>query len=175
MGVGDILQALLSGEAVRKIQKRAKSNDQFFDEYFALIGNSYSPVYFNEASRLMRQYHAYLGEEPPSAENISSFFLRYRDLKTNSRARYHNAFSAFFKWYSGEKMPFAIKNAKLIPRLVSDYEVEKLKEVISSKYNHKALLERDKSKPSHSQSKSHLKTTRRLELLFEINQHKVQW
>ena len=135
--------ALFSEDMVRKVKNRAKPNRQVFAEYLDVIGNSYSPAYFREAKRLMGQYHGYLGDNPPSAENISSFFLRYRTLKPNTRARYHNAFSAFFKWYSGEKMPFAVKNAKLTPQLVSDYEVDKLKKVISAKYNHKAVLERD--------------------------------
>jgi len=143
LGVGDILQVLLGGEAVRKIQNRTKSNEQLFDEYFALIGNSYSPAYFKEASRLMRQYHDFLGEEAPSAENIASYFLRYRALKTNSRARYHNAFSAFFKWYSGEKLPFSIKNAKLAPQLVAETEVEALRNAFLAKRSHKTVLERD--------------------------------
>jgi len=94
--MADILLSLLGDDVVRKIKNRTKPNSQLFAEYFAIIGNSYSPAYFKEASRLMGQYRAYLAGEPPSAENFSSFFLRYRALKPNSRARYHNAFSAFF-------------------------------------------------------------------------------
>ena len=90
---GDTFEMMISE---RKIKNRTKPNSQLFAEYCAVIGNSYSPAYLKEAARLMGQYQAFLGEAPPSGENFSSFFLRYRSLKPNSRARYHNAFSAFF-------------------------------------------------------------------------------
>jgi integrase len=141
--VVEILLALLGDDLVRKIKNRSKPNEQLFAEYFAVIGNSYSPAYFKEATRLMGQYHAFLGTNPPSRDNISSFFLRYRDLKPNTRARYHNAFSAFFKWFCGESLPFSIKGAKLTPQLVSDDEVERLKQEIIAKRSHKDVLERD--------------------------------
>ena len=128
---------------VRKVNNRTKPNRQVFSEYFAIIGNSYSPAYFREARRLMGQFHAFINEAPPSMENFSDFFLRYRELKPNTRARYHNAFSAFFKWYSGEKLPFSVKSAKLTPQLVSDCEVDQLKTIITSKRSHKTVLERD--------------------------------
>jgi site-specific recombinase XerD len=128
---------------VRKVKNRTKPNRQVFSEYFAIIGNSYSPAYFKEAHRLMGQYHAFIGEAPPSMENFSDFFLRYRDLKPNSRARYHNAFSAFFKWYSGDKLPFSVKSAKLTPQLVSECEVDQLRSSLVSKRSHKTVLERD--------------------------------
>jgi hypothetical protein len=75
--------SLLSEDMVRKLQNRSKSNDQVFSEYFAVIHNSYSPAYFKEAYRLIGQYHAFIGKTPPSAENFSDFFLRYRHLKPN--------------------------------------------------------------------------------------------
>ena len=143
MDLEQLLLSLLSDDMVRKVKNRTKSNPQVFSEYFAIIGNSYSPAYFKEAYRLMGQYHAFIGEAAPSMENFSDFFLRYRDLKPNSRARYHNAFAAFFKWYSGEKLPFSVKSAKLTPQLVSECEVDQLRNSLATKRSHKTVLERD--------------------------------
>ena len=85
-----------------KNDNRFKSNEQLFAEYFVIIKNSYSPPYFTEAFRLINQYGKYLAGSAPSIQNFPEFFLRYLDLKPNTRARYHNAFSAFFKWFSAE-------------------------------------------------------------------------
>jgi len=81
--------------------------------------------------------------KPHPSENFSSFFIRYRDLKPNSRARYYSYFSGFFKWYSGENLPFKVKTARVEPQLVSDAEVELLRRALCAKLTHRGILERD--------------------------------
>ena len=119
-----------------KDDTRSKSNEQLFAEYFAIIKNSYSPLYFKEAFRLINQYGKFLSGKSPSIQNFTEFFLHYRELKPNTRARYHNAFSAFFKWFSKEDIPFSIKSPTLVPQKVTDEEVETLKNFIRNKRSH---------------------------------------
>ncbi|MFC2044059.1 tyrosine-type recombinase/integrase [Chloroflexota bacterium] len=120
-----------------------KPNSQLLEEYSNIIANSYSKVCFTEACRLLRLYFEYLGNELPSPENFSSFFVRYRDLKPNSRARYCSFYSGFFKWYSGESLPFKIRMARIEPQLVSDAEIDLLRKALCSKITHRGILERD--------------------------------
>jgi len=115
---------------------RSKPNAQLFDEYFVIAKNKCAPAYFKEILRLLNQYREFLGEDAPSIENFPRFFLRYRGLKPNSRARYHSAFSAFFKWYSGEKLPFSIKSPIIVPQKVTDEEIATLKNFIRNKRTH---------------------------------------
>ena len=120
-----------------------KSNSLLLEEYSNIIANSYSKACFKEACRLLGLYFEYLGGKSPSPENFSSFFVRYRDLKPNSRARYCSFYSGFFKWYSGESLPFKIKMARIEPQLVSDEEMDLLRKALCSKVTHRGILERD--------------------------------
>lgn len=120
-----------------------KPNTLLLQEYSNIIANSYSKVCYKESYRLLGLYFKYLDRKPPSAENFSSFFLRYRDLKPNSRARYYSFFSGFFKWYSGESLPFKIRTARIEPQLVSDGEIDLLRKVLCAKLTHRGILERD--------------------------------
>ena len=126
-----------------KRNNRNKSNPQLFEEYSNIIANSYSKSCFVEAFRLLGLYFKYLGRKTPSPENFSSFFTRYRDLKPNSRARYCSFYSGFFKWYSGESLPFKIRMARIEPQLVSDAEIDLLRKALCSKVTHRGILERD--------------------------------
>ena len=120
-----------------------KPNSQLFQEYSDIIANSYSKDCFREASRLLGIYLDYLGSKPPSPENFSSFFLCYRDLKPNSRARYYSVYSSFFKWYSDESLPFKVKTARIEPQLVSSDEIDSIRKALSTKITHRGILERD--------------------------------
>ena len=122
---------------------RGKSNPQLFQEYSNIIANSYSKSCFSEASRLLGLYIKHLKDKPPSLENFSSFFIRYRDLKPNSRARYYAVYASFFKWYSNESLPFKVKTARIEPQLVSDTEVDLLRRALRKKITHSVNLERD--------------------------------
>ena len=126
-----------------KKRNHTKPNSQFLQEYLNIIANSYSKSCFTEASRLLGLYFKYLGRKTPSPENFSSFFVRYRDLKPNSRARYCSFYSGFFKWYSGENLPFKIRMARIEPQLVSDAEIDLLHKALCSKVTHRGILERD--------------------------------
>jgi integrase len=126
-----------------KKRKKSKPNPQILQEYSNIIANSYSGACFKEASRLMGLYFKYLRSKSPSLDNFSSFFVRYRDLKPNSRARYYSYFSGFFKWYSDEHLPFKIKMARIEPQLVSNAEIDLLRKTLRSKVTHRDILERD--------------------------------
>ena len=122
---------------------QTKSNSILFQEYSDIIANSYSKDCFREASRLLGIYIDYLGSKSPSPENFSSFFLRYRDLKPNSRARYYSVYVGFFKWYSDESLPFKVKTARIEPQLVSGDEIENIRKALNTKITHRGILERD--------------------------------
>ncbi len=126
-----------------KRNNRNKSNTLLLQEYSYIIANSYSESCFTEAFRLLGLYFKYLGKKKPSPENFSSFFFRYRELKPNSRARYCSFYSGFFKWYSGESLPFKIRMARIEPQLVSDAEIDLLRKALCSKVTQRGILERD--------------------------------
>ena len=123
--------------------KKRKSNTLLFQQYSNIIANYYSKACFVEACRLLRLYFQYLKKQPPSLDNFSNYFVRYRDLKPNSKARYYAFYNGFFKWYSGESLPFKIRTARIEPQLVSDAEMNLLREALYSKGTHKATLDRD--------------------------------
>jgi integrase len=125
------------------MKRKEKSNTLLLNKYTSIIANGYSQACYNEACRLLGLYFQYLGNKQPSAENFSGFFIRYRELKPNSRARYYAYFSSFFSWYSGERLPFKVKMARIEPQLVSDAEVDLLRQTLRSKVTHKSILERD--------------------------------
>ena len=125
------------------LSKNKKPNPILFQEYSNIIANSYSKDCFSEASRLLRLYFRYLEGKPPSLDNFSSFFVRYRELKPNSRAHYYSFFSGFFKWYSGENLPFKVRTARIEPQLVSDAEIDLLRKALCLKVTHRGILERD--------------------------------
>ena len=100
-----------------KKRNNKRSNPRIFQNYTNIIANSYSQACFKEARRLLGLYFQYLGNRPPSTDNFPSFFIRYRNLKPNSRARYYSYFSGFFNWYSGERLPFKVKTARIEPQL----------------------------------------------------------
>jgi len=126
-----------------KRSNKGKPNPLLLQQYSNIIANCYSKACFKEASRLLGLYFIYLGNKPPSTDNFPSFFIRYRDLKPNSRARYYSFFSGFFKWYSGESLPFKIRTARIEPQLVSDAEIDLLRKALHSKVTHRGILERD--------------------------------
>ena len=125
------------------VNRKDKSNTSLLQNYTNIIANSFSTACLKEACRLLGLYFKYLGNKRPSIENFPSFFIRYRNLKPNSRARYYAYFGGFFKWYSGESLPFKVKMARIEPQLVSDTEVDLLCNALRSKVTHRKILERD--------------------------------
>ena len=126
-----------------KRRNHNKPNTLLLQEYSNIIANISTKSCFYEASRLLGVYFKHLDSKPPSPENFCSFFIRYRDLKPNSRARYYSYFSGFFKWYSGESLPFKVRTARIEPQLVSDTEIDLLRKALRAKLTHRGILERD--------------------------------
>ena len=71
------------------------------------------------------------------------FLGQFAGLKLNTRARYAFVLSAFFRWYSGEKLPMKIRQAKILPQYVPGEDIDRLIERIKGKKSHKKSIERD--------------------------------
>lgn len=141
--VRELLMMLLGEEGRRRMKNKTKTNDQIFTEYYDLIANTHTPKSFYEARRLLEKFKAFLGQFPPSIELAVQFLTQYKDLKLNSRARYSFVLNAFFGWYSGEKLPIKIKQAKLLPQYVPGEDIDRLIEGIKEKKSHKKSIDRD--------------------------------
>ena len=82
------------------------------------------------------------GSSPPT-ELAVQFLTQFKDTKLNTRARYSFVLSAFFSWYSGEKLPLKIKQAKVLPQYVPGEDIDQLISGIKGKKSHKKSIERD--------------------------------
>lgn len=122
---------------------RTKSNDQLFKEYYDLITTSLSSSYVNESRRLLDKFRAFLGDFPPSIELALNFLAQYHNKSDNTRAKYSFILSAFFKWYSGDKLPIKIKVPKILPQYVPVEDIDRLLEAIRNKQSHKKNTSRD--------------------------------
>ena len=100
--IRELISILIGDEGRRRMENRTKTNDQLFGDYYNLLITSHSKRYLYEAKRVLKKFHAFLGEFPPNIDLGVEFFTRYKDLKPNSRSRYAFTMTAFFKWYSGE-------------------------------------------------------------------------
>ena len=89
-----------------------------FSEYYDLIGAPLSKSYIYEATRLLEKFKKFIGEFPPSTSLAVKFIAQFKDKKPNTRARYTYILSAFFNWYSGERLPLKIKVPKILPQNV---------------------------------------------------------
>ena len=125
------------------MENRSKTNNQVFTDYFDLIASSQSKNWDYETRRILGQFREFIGEYPPSIELFTRFFQRYSKLALSTRARYYYVFSAFFGWYSGQKIPFKIRAPKPLPQHVPDEDVDKLQTAMRNRKSHKKLVERD--------------------------------
>ena len=125
------------------MENKTKTNDQAFNDYYDLITNTHTPKCLYEAKRLLEKFKAYLGQFPPSVELAMQFFTQFKDLKLNTRARYAHVLNAFFRWYSGEKLPMKIKTPKILPQYVPGEDIDRLIDEIKGKQTHKKSIERD--------------------------------
>ena len=125
------------------MENRSKTNNQLFAEYFNLVKSSKSSKWDYETRRQLNKFHEFIGEYPPTIELFTQFFQRYSKLSPSTRARYYYVFSAFFNWYSGQKLPFKIKSPKHLPQHVPDEDYEKLLVAMRSKMSHKRTIEHD--------------------------------
>ena len=121
----------------------SKPNSQTFKEYYSIIVNNHSTHCYSETCRLLNHYRDYLQDQSPTPMNLTEYFVRYRDLKQNTRCRYYWTFVGFFKWFSGESLPFKLDKAKIDPQFVSNAEINIIKQSILNKATHKEKAKRD--------------------------------
>jgi integrase len=134
---------LMGNKWRRRVQNLSKTNEQVFSDYQNLIASSKSGKWCYETRRLLNRFCVFLGEYPPSIDLFTKFFTRYSGLAARTRSRYYFVFSAFFKWYKGEGIPFKIRVPKSVPQKVSDESFEKLLAAIADRKTHKKKAERD--------------------------------
>jgi site-specific recombinase XerD len=139
----ELFISLLGDDWRKRLNNRHKTNAQLFAEYFDLIASSKSAKWNYETRRLLNQFWEFIGEYPPTIELFTQFFQRFSKLALSTRARYYYVFSAFFDWYSGQKLPFKIKAPKKLPQHVPDEDIEKLVAAMRSKKSHKGTIYRD--------------------------------
>jgi len=84
-----------------------------------------------------------LGQFPPSTELAVQFLTQFKDRKLNTKARYSYVLSAFFHWYSGEKLPLKIRVPKILPQYVPGEDIDRLIDGIKGKKSHKKSIGRD--------------------------------
>jgi len=125
------------------MENKTKTNDQVFTNYYDVITNTHTPKSFYEAKRLLEKFRDLLGGFPPTTELAMQFLTRFKDRKLNTRARYQFVLNAFFRWYSGEKLPIRIKVPKILPQYVPGEDIDRLIEGIKGKRSHKKSIDRD--------------------------------
>lgn len=131
------------GEAGRRIlNNRTKTNQQLLTDYLDLINLTHSTSYVGEARRLLGKFFDFLGELPPSTDLAIRFLGQYQDRATNTKIRYTFMLSAFFRWYSGDKLPTA-RPPRILPQLVPYQDFEKLLNSIYNRKTHKRKALRD--------------------------------
>jgi len=141
--VRELLIMLLGEEGRRKMENMTKTNDQVFSEYYDLIVNTHTAKSLYEAKRLLEKFRAFLGEFPPSTKLAIQFLNQFKDRKLNTRGRYSYVLSAFFRWYSGEKLPIKIRVPKILPQYVPSEDIDRLISVIPVKRSYKKKIVRD--------------------------------
>ena len=134
---------LLGEEGRRKLDNRTKTNQQLFPDYYDLVSATLSDKYSYESKRLLEKFRAFIGEYPPTTELAVKFLGQFKDRKPNTRARYAYILSAFFNFYSGQRLPIKIKTPKILPKDVPTEEFEWLENALRGKQTHKKTIERD--------------------------------
>jgi len=114
-----------------------------FADYYNLITNTHVPKSRYEAQRLLDKFRAYLGQFPQTTELAIQFLTQFKDRKLNTKARYNYVLSAFFSWYSGEKLPIKIRVPKILPQYVPGKDIDRLIDGIKGKKSHKKSIGRD--------------------------------
>jgi len=143
LSLRELLISLLGDDLMRRLKNRDKPNDQVFSEYLDIVSASKSHKWYLETKRLLSEFHLEIGAYPPSVELFTRFFKRYAKLSASTRSRYYFVFSAFFRWYNGQTIPFKIKVPKLVPQSPSDDDIARIEQAMQGKRTHKKLLKRD--------------------------------
>ena len=66
--------------------------------------------------RLPEKLRVFIGEYPLATGLAVRFLGQFKDRKPNTRARYAYTLSAFFNFYSGQRLPIKIKTPKILPQ-----------------------------------------------------------
>ncbi len=125
------------------MDNRTKPKDQIFSEYLDIVTATLSNAYAYESNRLLLKFRAEIGEFPPTIPLVMKFLTLFKDRKPNTKAGYAYIMQAFFKYYSGEKLPFKIKTPKVLPRYYPRDHFEKIEDALRGKKTHKKKIERD--------------------------------
>ncbi len=141
--IRELLMMLLGEEGRRKLDNRTKTNQQLFPEYYEFVSATLSDKYSYESKRVLEKFRAFIGEYPPTTELAVRFLGQFKDRKPNTRARYAYILSAFFNFYSGQRLPIKIKTPKILPQDVPTEDFERLENFLGTKKTHKKTIERD--------------------------------
>ena len=139
----ELFISILDEGVRRKLDNRTKTNDQLFSEYFDRINASLSKSHRYEARRLLEKFRLFIGDFPPTTSLAIRFLGQYKDRKPNTKVKYAYLLSAFFNWYSGERLPIKIKAPKILPQNVTLEDFERLEKAIRERKTHKKKIERD--------------------------------
>ncbi|MGB2827008.1 MAG: hypothetical protein WBC50_02240 [Dehalococcoidales bacterium] len=107
------------------MNNRTKTNQQLLTDYLDFITVTHAPSYASKAKRLVDKFFDTLGEFPPSTELAIRFLTQYRERAPNTIIRYTFMLSAFFRWYSNEKLA-AARPPRILPQRVPYEDFETL-------------------------------------------------
>jgi integrase/recombinase XerD len=139
----ELLYILLGDKGRRQLELRQKTNNELFALYEGeLVFRHRSARALHEAKRVLRHFHNFLGEYPPTPELAKSFLSTFKNRKPTTIARYTQILKVFFKWY-GEELDINIRVPKILPSYVEKSDIEKLLEALRAKKSHKKTIDRD--------------------------------
>ena len=125
------------------MELRQKTNNELFSVYEGeLVFRHRSTKAIHEAKRVLKHFHNYLGEYPPTPELAKSFLSKFSHRKPTTLARYAAELKLFLKWY-GEDLDIDIKVPKTLPSYVEKADIDKLLDAIKSKNTHRKTINRD--------------------------------
>ncbi len=125
------------------MELRQKTNQELFTLYDSeLAFHHRSARGLHEAKRILRHFHVFIGEFPPTPELAKSFLSKFMNRKATTVARYAAILKMFFKWY-GEELDIKLRVPKILPSYVEKSDIEKLLDAIKNKRSHKNNIDRD--------------------------------
>ncbi len=125
------------------MELRQKTNKELFTLYEGELAFHHRSVRgLHEAKRILKHFHDYLGEFPPTPELAKSFLSKFTIRKTTTIARYAAILKMFFKWY-GEELDIKLRVPKILPSYVEKSDIDKLLDAIKNKRSHKDSTDRD--------------------------------
>jgi integrase/recombinase XerD len=139
----ELIYILLGNKGRRHLELRQKPNNELFILYDGELAFRHrSAKGINEAKRVLKHFHEYLGEFPPTPELAKLFLATFSHRKPTTLARYVAELKIFLNWY-GEDLNIKINVPKTLPSYVEKADIEKLLDAIRAKKNHKNTIDRD--------------------------------